>query len=87
MQQDYGLQSFIQLIATSASTNPSSQSRLASIQYDDLQNLKHQTGAASKIDSASSQLSPPKSDSSPANQEMSTEWRFSGILAVRKFES
>ena len=27
--------------------------------------------------------SPPKSESSPANQEMSTEWMFSWILAVR----
>ena len=41
---------------------------------------------AEDLDSASSQSSPPKLDFSPAKEEMSREWMFSGILTVKTDE-
>ena len=78
-----GLQSFFGLIT---STQPSSGLAKKPIEstYPELEVLD--MSCAEYSDSASSQASPPKSNSSPAKEERSRELMFSGILTVRNDE-
>ena len=83
MQQDDGLQSFFRLIA---STQPSSRLAKNPIESISPESEVLDMSCAEDSDSASSRSSPPKSNSSPAKEERSREWMFSGILTVRNDE-
>ena len=83
MQQDDGLQSFFRLIA---STQPSSRLAKNPIESISPESEVSDMSCAEDLDSASSQSSPPKSDFSPAKEETSREWMFSGILTVKSDE-
>ena len=83
MQQDDGLQSFFRLIA---STQPSSRLAKNPIESISPESEVSDMSCAEDSDSASSRSSPPKSNSSPAKEERSREWMFSGILTVRNDE-
>ena len=79
MPKDDDLQSFFQLIAF---THLSSRLAKKRIESTSPESEVSDTSCTEDPDSASSQSPPPRSDSSLANQEMSTEGMFSWILTV-----
>ena len=83
MQQDDGLQSFFRLIA---SAQPSSQLAKKPIESTSPECEVSGMSCAEDLDSASLQSSPPKSDFSPAKEEMSREWMYSWILTLKTDE-